>query len=421
MSTSHISGAIIHVLLFTQHFPPDTGAHATRCSWLSREMLARGHRVTVVVPRWANHPVRVSDHSGLVIHEVRALVPGMGLGRRLLNEALASVQMLARATKVHDVDAVAATVPALLTLPTGWLASRLLRAPMVLELRDAWPHLLSEMDQWGEDGTQPATAPRRLVGAGAKVLTTVMWWLERRAAGTVVTSQSLARDLQGKVREPVRLARNVNAHALVVAPRERDHAELRVLYLGSVGRAQRLATAVQAALLVQQRGVPITLRILGKGAHVAAIDEYIQRTGAPVQLLPPIPITEVAAQYSWSDTVLIMLRDWSAMRLTVPSKLYEVLATGRHITGSVAGETADIITDAQAGHVVAPQDPVALADLWCRLAEDRALLDVSDGGHQWLAEHADRGQQAQSVEDVLRTVVDAHVTKSRRGRWGRSR
>lgn len=43
---------------------------------------------------------------------------------------------------------------------------------------------------------------------------------------------------------------------------------------------------------------------------------------------------EVLEQYRWADTVLIMLRDWATMRETVPSKPYEALLTGCHISAA---------------------------------------------------------------------------------------
>ena len=50
---------------------------------------------------------------------------------------------------------------------------------------------------------------------------------------------------------------------------------------------------------------------------------------------------DAAAQYAWADTLVVALRpDWPSFRHTVPSKTYEVLAVGRHVTGMVTGEAA---------------------------------------------------------------------------------
>ena len=62
------------------------------------------------------------------------------------------------------------------------------------------------------------------------------------------------------------------------------------------------------------------------------------------------------------------------MVLTVPSKVYEVLRARRHISASVAGETARIVEHLDAGDVVPPQDPDALAAMWLQLLDQPALM-----------------------------------------------
>ena len=130
------------------------------------------------------------------------------------------------------------------------------------------------------------------------------------------------------------------------------------------------------------------MRIVGDGALRAHVQRLAEGLDAPVDFLEPVAPTETGAHYAWADTILVSLRAWEPMKWTVPSKLFEVLATGRHVTGTLAGEPAKILTDSGAGHVVPPGDPDALADLWLALDRDRSLLDGGESGPRWVAAHA---------------------------------
>src|SRR5699024_7565619 len=98
---------------------------------------------------------------------------------------------------------------------------------------------------------------------------------------------------------------------------------------------------------------------------------------APVDVMPRIPHREVGQQYAWADTVIVSLRDWAPFAWTVPSKLYEILATGRHVTALLDGEAADVVRDAGAGDVLAPEHEDGLVDLWRGLAADRTRVSVN--------------------------------------------
>jgi glycosyltransferase involved in cell wall biosynthesis len=128
----------------------------------------------------------------------------------------------------------------------------------------------------------------------------------------------------------------------------------------------------------------------------------------PIEMLGHVPKSEVAGHYRWADTVLVALRPWPALSLAVPSKLYEAMSIGIHITGSVAGETAEIIRDTGAGLTVAPGDADALAEAWAGLASDPGSLAVDRRGREWTREHADNDLLAEHYLTILHDVVSRH-------------
>ena len=78
-------------------------------------------------------------------------------------------------------------------------------------------------------------------------------------------------------------------------------------------------------------------------------------------LLPGVPHAEVPAVLAAADITLVPLRDVPLFGTFIPSKMFEYLAAGKAVIGSVAGEAAQILREAGAV-VVPPEDAVALAD-----------------------------------------------------------
>ncbi|BFL74977.1 hypothetical protein M7M4_17290 [Corynebacterium pseudogenitalium] len=96
------------------------------------------------------------------------------------------------------------------------------------------------------------------------------------------------------------------------------------------------------------------------------------------------PADALDEHYEWADTALVHLTDWEPLERAVPSKTYELMSSGLHISGVVAGEAAEIIESCNAGEVVPPEKPEELAGLWVRLAKDPGQLRVGSLGREWV-------------------------------------
>jgi hypothetical protein len=364
-------------------------------------------------------------------------------------------------------DVIVATAPAIPTLLLGRLLSARWGVPLVVEMRDAWPDLVTQVGgpgrvgpaaavpaavvagvraaeagaseaagipaeagvaaadgaSVGDDGTRAEPAPgtsasrvpvcerwRAAAVALAKgsVHHLVTEW-QTDAHAVVTTTSRFAEVLRERGVEPVSVVRNGTDLSRV--PRQQDRPgreddELRCLYLGNMGRSQGLATVVRAAARLAAEGVGLRVRLIGHGVEATELQALAEELGAPVEVMPRIPHREVGRQYAWADTVIVSLRSWAPFAWTVPSKLYEVLATGRHVTALLDGEAADVVRAAGAGDVLPPEDVDALVALWRELAADRSRTAVRASGRDWVAEHADDDELARSYLEILREVVE---------------
>lgn len=429
----------MRILLLTHYYPPEIGAPQRRWDALVRRFRQAGHEVMVVTPtpHYPHGRAGVVDADG-VLREVPArLRPGSThrgeygeivrrvtfheygrrLGGRGLDQVLAAdqtVRVAIRDCRRHRPDVVIATVPGLPLLPAGLLVGWVLKVPVVVEMRDAWPDLLLVRGDWDSGGTGERRAGVRAVLGGtiSRMLAPAITTWQRRADAVVTTTESFADVLRGR---GVRVVRAIRHGTEVAAVPAADDAAvsidgtpgrpLRVLYAGTVGRAQGVGVAIRAAARCAELGVPVQVRVVGAGADLGQVLTEAERLGVPVESTAPVPKERMGEHYAWADTVLVTLRPWGPFAWTVPSKLYDALATGRHVSAALTGEAAGIVEASGAGDVVAPGDVEALAALWERLYRAPESLDVGGNGRRWVAAHADHEALAADYLEVLAGVV----------------
>lgn len=423
----------MRILLLIHYWTPEVGAPQRRWNRLATSLVSRGHELAVLTPcphypggrlledDVPHRPGSVSrDVTGAIVHRTAFRSYDADLRRRGADQLVAAADSVRlgvrRFSGANRPDVILRSVPGLPTLPAALALGRVLRRPVVVELRDAWPDLFMSAEQWDSSSAHAPTeaqAPRGPLGADIvgrsvrSLIPPLVTRLEREATSVVTTTDSFARVLRARGLRQVVTVRNTGSNVPpdrdLISRRPSDGA-LHVLYLGTVGRAQGIGCAVKAAHIARQRGTQIVLRIVGDGAQYDQVATLAHRLAAPVEMRPTVPWDQVGRHYAWADTVLVSLQDWPALSLTVPSKLYEIMAMGLHVSASVEGEARRIVEDAGCGDVTAPQDPEALAALWISLAADRNRLRVT-GGQRWLEDNADAKEMAERYESLLKRAT----------------
>ncbi|GAA1731307.1 glycosyltransferase family 4 protein [Isoptericola hypogeus] len=442
------------LLLVTHHYPPEHGAPQRRWDTLTPRIMAAGLDVAVLAPpphyptgrlqdddaRYRPGSITRGRHGERVVR-VRFRPHSPRLLSRTLDQTIAAASSVwlgvryfrRRGARPH---VVIGTVPGIPSMFAAWALARLLRARLVVEMRDAWPDLIEPSGILDND--RPARA-RALSGLRAAAHRAVSR-LQARADAVVTTTETFAQVLLERGIRRVTVVRNGTSFRPLdardaadpardeTADRARDEARdeareladradvtaprrpLRAVYAGTVGRAQDLECVVRAAALVARRGLPIDLRIVGTGSEVPALQRLAADLDAPVSFVGPVPHEQVRRLYSWADTVVVTLRDWKPLEWTVPSKLYEVMASGTYATACVAGEAAALVRRSGAGSVISPGDSDALADLWAGWAATEAVPDVEPLAARWVAENADDDVLAAKYVALLRELTGAVPT-----------
>jgi glycosyltransferase involved in cell wall biosynthesis len=370
----------MRILIFTQHFPPETVATGRRAFDLAEQMAKRGHRVTVItgVP---NHPsslgrpfcqlarrLEISPSGYRIVRvpvfrsqDARALRRLLTYGTFVLSAAWAGLRQ-------QRPDAILAISP----LPTG-LAAMLVhwirRAPLVFDLQDIWPDSAVAVGVM-----QPRLALR--------LLRRLERFFYRRCALVAGITEGFRQYLLSLGVPPERLALIHNGvdwqmfdTAEASRPLGNSHqpdAKFVVGYVGNLGLAQRLETLLDAADVLREG--PVKFLLAGEGTDKPRLRKVARIRGLEnVEFIDGVPRDQVPPILAACDAFLLVLRNHPLFEVTIPSKVYEYMAAGKPILCSVGGEAAALVSSSRCGLAVKPSDGEALAAAIETLRNDPAL------------------------------------------------
>ena len=411
------------ILLLSQHWAPENSVPQRRWRWLTDLLLSMGHEVTVITPRKINNSERVF----VATKEERLLFSpcgfkGESLAKRIASQAWIALGMLITVLRKRDdlkkFDLVIGTAPPVPTMAVAALSGAILKKPYCIDLRDAWPDLLRNVGDWNKALDERRTfrfyARVSAVAALRKILTVVLTLCLERAKTVIVTSEDLAEKLKqnfddSEIKQSPEVFTIRNVFPASVAPSSivkpvKDRGKMSVLYAGNIGRAQNLRNAIDAAQIAAESGLEVILRFVGAGAAKSALEEYAEAKGVLVEVTPQRSLASMAEVYSSCHSALVHLTDWEPLERAVPSKTYELIFLGVHISGVAAGESARLISGLQAGHVVAPENPEALAKLWLELDRHPELLEVTSDGAEWVEKERETNVP-RTLEEILDQIV----------------
>jgi glycosyltransferase involved in cell wall biosynthesis len=177
-------------------------------------------------------------------------------------------------------------------------------------------------------------------------------------------------------------------------------------YVGTHGMAHGLDTILEAAHIL--RDCPgIGFLLVGDGAErrrlLAKRDEMRLSN---VVMLDMLGRDRMPAVWSATDASLIVLRDKPVFRTVIPSKMFETMAMTRPIILGVAGESQEMVAEANAGLCITPEDAVALANAVRALSADPALAQqLGENGYRYVTERHDRTILARTFSALLHKIA----------------
>jgi colanic acid biosynthesis glycosyl transferase WcaI len=411
------------ILYVSQYFPPEMGAPAARVSELSRLWTDAGHEVTVLTA-FPNHPTGVVPGEyrrkmlRLVYKEklsgVRVMrswivpLPNRKSFERILNYGSFCVSAASTGMFLPRPDVVIATSPQPLVGLAGWWIAKLKRVPFILEVRDLWPESLSAVGAAAERSLL-YRALRRMVG-----------FLYRACDRLVVVTSDFKQHIVENYRIPdqkISIVQN-GVDTNLFNPRS-ENSGLRsalgledkfvVSYIGTMGMAHSLETVIEAASMSQNSAPRIVFLLVGEGAEKQRLVSCARQRGLTnLRFVDQQPRELIPAYICASDACIVSLRRSELFHTVLPTKMLEFMSCARPVIVSVDGLARKIVSDANSGIFVEPENPTALADAVLKLAANPALCEaLGRKGRRYILQNFTRGQKAEAYLRVLEDLLEA--------------
>ncbi len=316
------------------------------------------------------------------------LFPATGLGlRRYVNYLSFAVTSLPTMLTGRRPDLLFVESPPLTLLPSAVLASRIWRTPLVMFVADLWPD--SAVDLGALESGWVLASARGLER-----------WSYRMVDSVSVPTLGLLQRLESKGvarRRLTFLPNGVDTEMFSPRPPDGemsaslglDPSERAVLYAGTVGTVHGLDVAIEAMKRLQGTHPDVRLIVVGAGSDLDRIRNLVRTEGLTnVTFLPPQPLEQIARTWTLAEVGLSTLRNLPLAQATRPAKMLAAMASGKPVVYAGEGEGARLLTDADAGIIVRPEDPAGLADAIARLLDDpRFAGELGMNGRTYVEHH----------------------------------
>jgi colanic acid biosynthesis glycosyl transferase WcaI len=277
-----------------------------------------------------------------------------------------------------------------------WIATaicRLKKARSVLLVHDVYPDVL---------------VPAGLSHEKAwvyRLIDTFQCWMLRRQSAVVVLGRDMRSRLEKKRRPGLEIPFCIIPNwgdEVAVRPEQREANPLRqrlglestflIQFSGNLGRTHGLEDVLALATHFQT-DPNVHFLVFGWGAGKAWMESEIQRRGLThLTLLPPCPMDELGVHLTACDLFLLPFKP-GMEGISVPSRLYNVLAAGSPVLAIASGESelGRVVSGEQIGWVVEPGNLEAqVAAILDAQARPEALRQMGDRARKALLKNYTR-------------------------------
>jgi len=322
-------------LLLTFYLRPDLSAGAFRASALV-EALAEESGGSVHIDVMTTIPNRYGSYSAtapahevngpVTIHRFRVSGHRSGMADQSISFAAYAWQVHRKARRRHY-DLVVATSSRLMTAVLGARLAARRRAPLYLDIRDLFVDTMGDL---------LSANPLRHVLPLFRHLETRVF---RSAARINIVSEGFEAYISARApRVPIVFTPNGVDPEFINRSFTKERPNLRplIVYAGNIGEGQGLHHILpEAARRLAGRA---DFLVVGDGGARARLEQALmERRITNVSLRPPVPREQVVDLYREADILFLHLNHHRAFEKVLPSKVFELAATGKPILAGLSG------------------------------------------------------------------------------------
>lgn len=378
----------MHALLICPVYPPEPVTSATTTQDLAEGLLQSGHKVTVITA-FPNRPegrlyagysrrfrrVERPSPGFTVVRVFSTLSPAPSLISRSMENLTFGLSSLLTPW-FRWADVVYGNTWPLIAGGLLTLKCRLHKVPLVLNIQDIYPESVIELGKLSREGKI------------ARWLRLLDAWIGRQADCLVTLSQGFAnfyREAREVPAEKIRIVPNwLDGEKIKPGPRVGAFRETHgispetfvVMFAGNVGAVAGVQNVIRTAALLKDEP-RLLFVIAGDGSARPECESLARGLQAEnVTFFYPLHRSKVSDVQAAADLLVLPTQPAGALT-SVPSKLIAYMLSGRPVLAAVPShsDTAHIIMDSQAGVVIPPAAPAAMASEIQNLMGKLTLLE----------------------------------------------
>lgn len=394
--------------IHSMYFLPDFGSAPILMNELAEGMAARGHEVEVVatVPRERGERFRrtiyaAEQKGGFTVKRFRTNENPNPFWRFMAWNGY-TLWTIVNMLSFKRGQVVFIRTPPVQLGVMGWLAKKLKKAKVLLNVQDIHPDLSIESGILKHDFL-------------IRLALRFERWVYDKADRIMVISEGFKANLVAKGVSPAKIDIVPNwVDTDFLKPHPKDNPVARkhgleskfvAMYSGTISISSNVALErilEAAAMLKDDPGIEMVL--VGEGTKKPDLEAKARSLGLEnVRFLPFQPYADLPLSLSAADVLLVPL-DKEKSHLSVPSKLYNFMAAGRPILGLAVkdSEVARIIEGTKCGICIPPDDPEGIAGALRRLkASESERRTQGENGRRHVVESFAKDMILDRIEGIL--------------------
>jgi putative colanic acid biosynthesis glycosyltransferase WcaI len=412
----------MHILLPIIQFPPDVNPTGLLMAQLCEGLITYGHEVSVITafPHYENFRIWNKYKGKLVEHSryrdmdvVRLYVYAPG-NKSMVNRLFSYVSYnalaaMAGASSRSRWDVILCPNGSFFSGLSAWFIGKLKAAPFIYNVQDLYPDVPIRAGQ----------LRNRYAIAALKSMEAFMY---RKAAHITVISPTMRDSLLSKGVPPEKITvipNFVDTDFIRPLPKKNDFSlrhgladKFVVTYAGNLGYVYDLETLLDAASLLSKQKDVIFL-IVGNGVAKPALEKKASELKlANVRFLPFQPREDLPWLRASSDVQVSLYKNGAAND-SFPSKIYEIMASGRPLLASSEGQSGieNLVQDVECGVCVRPGDAEQLAQAILHLHCNSSLREtMGRHGRQYAEEHYSKNAAVMRYHELLENISAQNIS-----------
>jgi glycosyltransferase involved in cell wall biosynthesis len=403
----------IRILFITPYFPPEIGAPQTRIYEQAVRLRSKGHTVSVLTT-FPNYPTGVvpgewkgmlfwkgSDQGVGVYRFWTYATANSGFFMRILSQLSFALLACVAALRLPPADVIIVESPPLFNGITANVVSWMKRAPYVFHVSDLWPETAIQL---------------------GILKNPILIWLSRRLEVLSYRCAILVLAVTDGIRQSI--AKEAGPEKVVMLPNAVDADFFRpgvsgldlrkslgisrekflVLYAGTLGLAQQLNAALEAAAVFQHENSNVHFVFAGDGAEKKSLQrKAVEMKLSNTSFVAPYPKRCMPQLLQTADCVLVSLRDAPIFRAALPTKMFEAMACARPVVLAAAGEAVDVVRKSAGGCCALPGNSKSIHDaiLKVQIHQDEAN-EMGARGRDYILANFSRERRVEELLMLLR-------------------